>query len=95
MNNSVAWKVKSQDGFDGLILEEDLAIADNLGDYECMIGIEAASLNYRDITIAMVRSPCRSCQSCLTHSAGHLPFSPVSSSRPRLRRVRYGPRHRP
>jgi hypothetical protein len=57
MNSSVAWKVASQDGFDGLILDEGLAIPDGLGDYECLISIEAASLNYRDITIAMVRSP--------------------------------------
>jgi len=56
MNNTVAWKVKSQNGFDGLILEESLVVSDDLSDYECLISVEAASLNYRDITIAMVRS---------------------------------------
>jgi hypothetical protein len=48
------WKVQSQTGFDGLVFDEDVALPDKLEDHDCLIAIEATSLNYRDITIPMV-----------------------------------------
>ena len=51
---SAAWKVKTQNGLDGLVLEDSIASPDDLSDYDCLIAIEASSLNYRDITIATV-----------------------------------------
>jgi hypothetical protein len=55
-SNSAAWKVQTQTGIDGLLFEEDIADSTNIGDYDCLIAIEASSLNYRDIMIANVRS---------------------------------------
>lgn len=53
--NSTAWKVRTQTGIDGLVFEEDVTRSDNIGDHDCLIAIEASSLNYRDIMIVNVR----------------------------------------
>lgn len=53
--NSAAWKVHTQTGVDGLVFEEDIAISNDFGDHDCLVAIEASSLNYRDIMIANVR----------------------------------------
>jgi NADPH:quinone reductase-like Zn-dependent oxidoreductase len=53
--NSVVWKVQAQTGINGLVLEEDIADPNGIGDHDCLIVIEASSLNYRDIMIANVR----------------------------------------
>jgi NADPH:quinone reductase-like Zn-dependent oxidoreductase len=54
-SDSAAWKVQTQTGIDGLVFEEDIPNSDNIGDHDCLIAIEASSLNYRDIMIANVR----------------------------------------
>lgn len=54
--NTAAWKVQTQTGINGLAFEEDIAIPNDIGDHDCLIAIEASSLNYRDIMIANVRS---------------------------------------
>ena len=53
--DSAAWKVQTQTGVGGLVFEEDVATSNNIGDHDCLIAIEASSLNYRDIMIANVR----------------------------------------
>lgn len=53
--NSAAWNVQTQTGINGLVFEEDIASSNNIGDHDCLIAIEASSLNYRDIMIANVR----------------------------------------
>lgn len=55
-DNSAAWKIQAQTGVDGLVFEEDIAIPNDIGDHDCLVAIEASSLNYRDIMIANVRS---------------------------------------
>jgi hypothetical protein len=52
LKNSV-WRVKGSNGFDGLDLEEDVPI-EKVGDYDCLVKIEAVSLNFRDLMIAQV-----------------------------------------
>jgi hypothetical protein len=54
-SNSATWKVQTQTGIDGLVFEEDISVSNNVGDHDCLIAIEASSLNYRDIMIANVR----------------------------------------
>lgn len=48
-----AWVVAEHDGFAGLKLEHDVPAKD-LGERDCLVKIEAASLNYRDIMVAKV-----------------------------------------
>jgi NADPH:quinone reductase-like Zn-dependent oxidoreductase len=52
LKNSV-WRVKGTNSFDGLELEEDVPI-EKVGDYDCLVKIEAVSLNFRDLMIAQV-----------------------------------------
>lgn len=54
--NFAAWKVLTQTGIDGLVFEERSAISNDVGDHDCLVAIEATSLNYRDIMITTVRS---------------------------------------
>lgn len=53
--NFAAWKVQTQTGINGLVFEENIENSNEIGDHDCLISIEASSLNYRDIMIANVR----------------------------------------
>jgi hypothetical protein len=46
-----AWTVARHDEFNGLELNEDVS-AGHVGDYDCVIKIEAVSLNFRDLMVA-------------------------------------------
>lgn len=49
------WVVKDKEhGFDGLELQSDIEIP-QLGDYDVLVKIQAAFLNYRDLSIPRVR----------------------------------------
>ena len=52
--DSAAWKVQTQTGTSGLVFEEDIPSSNQIGDHDCLIAIEASSLNYRDIMIVNV-----------------------------------------
>ena len=52
--DSAAWKIQAQTGINGLVFEEDIANSSEIGDHDCLIAIEASSLNYRDIMIVNV-----------------------------------------
>lgn len=54
-SNSAAWQVQTQTGINGLVFEEGIADPNEIGHHDCLITIEASSLNYRDIMIANVR----------------------------------------
>lgn len=43
-------------GFDTLKLEKDVKLPE-LGDHDCLVQIQAVSLNYRDLIIPQVRNP--------------------------------------
>ena len=47
------WRVKDHDGFDGLKLGEDMLV-EKMGSYDCVVKIEAISLNFRDLMVAQV-----------------------------------------
>lgn len=51
-----AWYVTGKNGFDSLELKKDVPIPE-IGDYDCLVQIEAVSLNYRDLAIPKVKSP--------------------------------------
>ncbi|GAB7332772.1 hypothetical protein MBLNU13_g04505t1 [Cladosporium sp. NU13] len=51
-SNSAAWQVQTQTGINGLVFEEGIADPNEIGHHDCLITIEASSLNYRDIMIA-------------------------------------------
>ncbi|KAK5951751.1 hypothetical protein OHC33_007043 [Knufia fluminis] len=48
--------LKSTNGFDSLEIEKDAQIPE-LGDYDCLVQIQAVSLNYRDLIIAKGQYP--------------------------------------
>ena len=48
------WTVEGQNGFDGLKFDESAKIPE-LGDHDCLVKIDAVSLNYRDLVIPHVR----------------------------------------
>ena len=48
------WRVASHTGFEGLQLDEKVPIQP-IGSYECLVKIEAVSLNFRDLMVAEVR----------------------------------------
>lgn len=50
-----AWKVVDFTGFEGTVLNERTPLPD-VGEYDCLVKIEAASLNFRDLMIAKARS---------------------------------------
>jgi NADPH:quinone reductase-like Zn-dependent oxidoreductase len=50
-----AWVLKDQQGIDSLKFVE--THVSTPGDYEVLVKLHAASLNYRDIVIAKVRRP--------------------------------------
>jgi len=52
-NMAAAWRVKGFEGFNSLELEKD-ALVQPIGDHDCLVKIEAASLNYRDLMIPKV-----------------------------------------
>ena len=52
--DSAAWKVQAQTGINGLVFEKDIVNSNEIGDHDCLIAIEASSLNYRDIMIVNV-----------------------------------------
>jgi NADPH:quinone reductase-like Zn-dependent oxidoreductase len=52
-----AWKVNDFSGFDGTVFVNNVQIGD-IGDHDCLIKIEAASLNFRDLMIAKVCIQC-------------------------------------
>lgn len=47
------WRVLGNDGFDGLVFD-DTAPTPKIGTHECLVKIEAVSLNYRDLMVAQV-----------------------------------------
>jgi hypothetical protein len=52
---SNVWRVpKGSSGFDGLELSRGVPI-EKVGEHDCLIKIEAVSLNFRDLMIAQVR----------------------------------------
>ena len=53
--DSASWKVQAQTGVNGLVFEDHVAFSKEIGNHDCLIAIEASSLNYRDIMIANVR----------------------------------------
>jgi hypothetical protein len=61
--DAAVWKVQTQTGVDGLVFEEDIATSNNIGGHDCLVAIEASSLNYRDIMIGNVRDA-----ECLIHN---------------------------
>ena len=48
------WRVNRYDEFKGLDLERDSPM-ERVGSHECMVKIEAASLNFRDLMVAQVQ----------------------------------------
>lgn len=50
------WTIQGVDGFDSLKLEESAPLP-QLGDHDCLIQIEAVSLNYRDLSIPKGKYP--------------------------------------
>lgn len=50
------WTIEPKLGFDGLKLEESVTVPEPTGS-ECLVRLEAASLNYRDIAMALGRYP--------------------------------------
>jgi hypothetical protein len=52
--DSTAWKVQTQTGINGLVFEENIPSFNQIGDHDCLIAVEASSLNYRDIMISNV-----------------------------------------
>lgn len=48
-----SWTVEGQTGFDSLKFNESKAVP-AVGDSECLVKIQGASLNYRDLIIPMV-----------------------------------------
>ena len=54
-SNSAVWRVQTQIGINNLMFEEDTAIPEDVGDHDCLIAVQASSLNFRDIMIANVR----------------------------------------
>ena len=53
----LSWKVEELSGFDGLRLKSE-PIARELGDHDCLVKIEATSLNFRDLMIPKVSVGC-------------------------------------
>lgn len=53
VTTGAAWRVDDFTGFDGLSFNET-APTPRVGEHDCLVKIEAASLNYRDIMIAKV-----------------------------------------
>lgn len=53
------WTIQGVDGFDSLKLEESAPLP-QLGDHDCLIQIEAVSLNYRDLSIPKASHSCPS-----------------------------------
>lgn len=52
LNNSM-WRVKDNNGFEGLTFEQNVPL-EQLDSHACMVKIEAASLNFRDLMVAQV-----------------------------------------
>jgi NADPH:quinone reductase-like Zn-dependent oxidoreductase len=52
LKNNV-WRVKGSNGFDGLEFEQGVPI-ESIGEHDCLVKIEAVSLNFRDLMIAQV-----------------------------------------
>ncbi|KAI9688695.1 MAG: hypothetical protein M1822_001052 [Bathelium mastoideum] len=50
------WRVVEHNGFEGLKLEDDV-LEEHIGDYDCLVKIEAASLNFRDLMVAQGTYP--------------------------------------
>jgi NADPH:quinone reductase-like Zn-dependent oxidoreductase len=50
------WTVTPNGGFDGICYQEDVPLT-VLGERQCLVRVEAVSLNYRDIAIALGRYP--------------------------------------
>jgi NADPH:quinone reductase-like Zn-dependent oxidoreductase len=48
-----AWRVKTLTGFDGVDLDMQTPVP-QLGDHDCLVKMEAASLNFRDLMIPKV-----------------------------------------
>lgn len=49
------WRVKGHKGFDSLEFEQDVPLED-LGSHDCLVKIEAASVNFRDLMVAQVQT---------------------------------------
>ena len=49
------WRVKEHKGFDGLEFERNVPL-DHIGSHDCLVKIEAASLNFRDLMVAQVQT---------------------------------------
>ena len=52
-NTAATWRVEDLKGFDCLKLEKDVPVQ-QVGEHDCLVKIEAASLNYRDLIIPKV-----------------------------------------
>ena len=50
------WILKEQKGIDSLQIERDVQIPE-LGDWDCLVQIQAVSLNYRDLVITQGKYP--------------------------------------
>ena len=50
----LTWRVKELSGFDGLVLSSE-SVSHPLGDHDCLVKIEATSLNFRDLMIPKVK----------------------------------------
>jgi len=49
------WRVKGHKEFDGLELEHEVPL-EPIGAYDCLVKIEAASINFRDLMVAKVQA---------------------------------------
>lgn len=54
-STSLTWRVDELSGFDGLKLKSE-PVPQQLGDHDCLVRIEASSLNFRDLMIPKVTS---------------------------------------
>lgn len=69
-DTGLSWRVEELSGFDGLRLKSE-PVARELGDHDCLVNIEATSLNFRDLMIPKV-----SVGRCFTHDCEHDGGSP-------------------
>lgn len=44
------WRVKAQTGFDGLEVQAGVPVQ-QIGEHDCLVKIEAVSLNFRDLMV--------------------------------------------
>jgi NADPH:quinone reductase-like Zn-dependent oxidoreductase len=56
METAKAWRVEEHSDFKGLKLSTEPP-PQQLGEHDCLVKIEASSLNFRDLMVANVNSP--------------------------------------